>query len=72
MDLTVSLGAGAGPYNYSDMTGSTLTGAPDEGTWSVVYDSEAAGTAWAFLDWTDAARRRRRVHRDRRRRPTTA
>ena len=50
-DLTVSLGAGAGPYNYSDMTGSTLTGAPDDGTWSVVYDSEAADTAWAFLDW---------------------
>jgi streptogramin lyase len=28
VDLTVDLGAGAGPYNYSDMTGSTLTGAP--------------------------------------------
>ncbi|HET9520076.1 MAG TPA: PKD domain-containing protein, partial [Candidatus Limnocylindrales bacterium] len=51
VDLTVSLGGGAGPYNYSDMTGSTLTGAPDDGTWSVVYDSEAADTAWAFLDW---------------------
>ena len=35
VDLTVSLGAGANPYNYSDMTGSTLTGAPDDGTWSV-------------------------------------
>ena len=39
VDLTVSLGAGANPYNYSDMTGSTLTGAPDDGTWSTVYDS---------------------------------
>jgi RHS repeat-associated protein/uncharacterized repeat protein (TIGR01451 family) len=51
VDLTVSLGSGAGPYNYSDMTGSTLTGAPDDGTWSVVYDSGAADTPWAFLDW---------------------
>ncbi len=51
VDLTVSLGAGAGPYNYSDMTGSTLTGAPDDGTWSTVYDSGTAGTPWAFLDW---------------------
>ncbi|HET9347339.1 MAG TPA: RHS repeat-associated core domain-containing protein [Candidatus Limnocylindrales bacterium] len=51
VDLTVSLGSGAGPYNYSDMTGATLTGAPDDGTWSVVYDSEADDTAWAYLDW---------------------
>jgi RHS repeat-associated protein/uncharacterized repeat protein (TIGR01451 family) len=51
VDLTVNLGSGAGPYNYSDMTGSTLTGAPDDGTWSVVYDSGATDTAWAFLDW---------------------
>ncbi len=39
VDLVVDLGAGAGPYNYSDMTGSTLTGAPDKGSWSVVYDN---------------------------------
>jgi RHS repeat-associated protein/uncharacterized repeat protein (TIGR01451 family) len=51
VDLTVSLGAGANPYNYSDMTGSTLTGAPDDGTWSTVYDSGSVDTAWAFLDW---------------------
>ena len=51
VDLTVNLGSGAGPYNYSDMTGATLTGAPDTGTWSVVYDSKAVGTAWAFVDW---------------------
>ena len=51
VDLTVSLGAGAGPYNYSDMTGSTLTGAPDDGTWSAVYDSGRGRHPWAFLDW---------------------
>ena len=52
VDLTVSLGSGALPYNYSDMTGSTLTGAPDEGTWTVVYDSEIAGAEWGSLRWT--------------------
>ena len=67
VDLTVSLGAGAGPYNYSDMTGSTLTGAPDEGTWSVVYDSEAAGTEWALVDWNGTTARRCRADRDGRR-----
>ena len=51
-DLTVSLGSGAGPYNYSDMTGSTLSGAPDEGTWSVIHDSEVEGSEWALVDWT--------------------
>jgi YVTN family beta-propeller protein len=39
VDLTVSLGGGARPYNYSDMTGSTLTAPPDIGTWTVDYDS---------------------------------
>src|SRR6185295_9178320 len=33
---------GGNPYNYSDMTGSTLTGAPSNGTWSVVFDSQIA------------------------------
>ena len=48
---TVNLGGN--PYNYSDMTGSTLTGKPGAGTWSVVYDSGAAGTEWGELTWTD-------------------
>ena len=52
VDLTVSLGAGAEPYNYSDMTGATLTGAPDTGTWTAVYDSRAADTPWAYADWS--------------------
>ena len=49
---TVSLGAGAGPYNYSDMTGSTLTGAPPQGTWTVVQDSGAVGAKWSTVTWT--------------------
>jgi hypothetical protein len=52
VDLTVDLGAGAGPYNYSDMTGSVLgeITAP-VGTWSVVQDGGAAGTQWGKVTW---------------------
>jgi len=52
VDLTVDLGAGAGPYNYSDMTGSVLgeVTAP-VGTWSVVQDGGTAGTAWGTITW---------------------
>jgi RHS repeat-associated protein len=39
-------------YNYSDMTGSTLTGAPAEGTWTTIYDSGIAGAAWGRIGWT--------------------
>ena len=39
VDLTVNLGVGAGPYNYSDMTGSTLITPPKTGTWTVVHDN---------------------------------
>ena len=50
-DLTVPL-PGAAPYNYSDMTGSSLSGKPKAGTWSVVYDSGIADVEWGWLDWT--------------------
>jgi streptogramin lyase len=52
VDLTVDLGPGAGPYNYSDMTGSVLgeITAP-VGTWSVVQDGGAAGTQWGKVTW---------------------
>jgi RHS repeat-associated protein len=43
---------GGNPYNYSDMTGSTLTGAPNTGTWSVVFDSRIAGAEWGRIGWT--------------------
>ena len=57
VDLTVDLGAGAGPANYSDMT-STVSGeslAP-QGTWTVVQDGGAAGQTWGSVRWnTEAA-----------------
>jgi len=43
---------GGVPYNYSDMTGSTLSGAPGQGTWSVVFDGEQAGAEWGRVAWT--------------------
>lgn len=42
---------GGNPYNYSDMTGSTLTSAPLSGTWSVVFDSKVAGAEWGRVGW---------------------
>lgn len=52
VDLTVDLGAGAGPYNYSDMTGSVLgeITAP-VGTWTVVQDGGAPGRTWGTVTW---------------------
>jgi YVTN family beta-propeller protein len=52
VDLTVPLGAGAGPYNYSDMTGSTLIAPPNTGTWTVVHDSAILDAVWGFVTWT--------------------
>ena len=43
---------GGNPYNYSDMTGSTLTAAPLSGTWSVIFDSQVAGAEWGRVGWT--------------------
>lgn len=52
VDLTVDLGAGAGPYNYSDMTGFVAIGATSpQGTWNVVHDSGIAGNAWGTIAW---------------------
>lgn len=52
VDLTVNLGPGAGPYNYSDMTGAVLgeITAP-QGTWNVVQDGGTAGTPWGRITW---------------------
>ncbi|MDZ4284611.1 MAG: hypothetical protein U1A28_02205, partial [Patescibacteria group bacterium] len=52
VDMTVALGAGAGPYNYSDMTGSTLIAAPNNGTWTIVHDSGVVGQEWGKVSWT--------------------
>jgi len=51
VDLTVSLGDGAGPYNYSDMTGSVLLLAVQQGVWSVIYDTEMVGTPACTISW---------------------
>jgi hypothetical protein len=40
------------PYNYSDMTGSSLKGAPDSGTWTALYDSGVPGATWGTVTWT--------------------
>ncbi len=52
VDLTVYLGSGAGPYNYSDMTGviNIATTMP-RGAWVVTYDSGTAGTPWGTIVW---------------------
>jgi hypothetical protein len=47
VDLTVYLGEGAGPYDYSDMTGSTIEAGPTTGTWAVTNDGGAAGYDWS-------------------------
>lgn len=51
VDLTVSLGPGAGPYNYSDMTGSTLIQPPNTGTWTIIHDSGIPGAGWGKVTW---------------------
>jgi len=38
-------------YNYSDMTGSTLSGAPSGGTWTRVFDSQLADAQWGVGGW---------------------
>ncbi|HEX6131142.1 MAG TPA: Ig-like domain-containing protein, partial [Actinomycetota bacterium] len=51
-DLNVDLGPGAGPYNYSDMTGSVSIGAASpSGFWSIKQDAGAAGTIWKRISW---------------------
>jgi hypothetical protein len=54
VDLTVNLGAGAGPYNYSDMTGSVLLQAIQQGTWTVVWDSGSDGTSVCAISWNSS------------------
>lgn len=55
VDLTVALGPGAGPYNYSDMTGTVVIGSTSpQGTWTVVYDTGSAGTTGCEVSWTSS------------------
>jgi RHS repeat-associated protein/uncharacterized repeat protein (TIGR01451 family) len=46
---TVDLGGTL--YNYSDMTGSTLSGAPAGGTFTQVFDSGIEGAEWGVVGW---------------------
>ncbi|MCI5225164.1 MAG: hypothetical protein D3918_00555 [Candidatus Electrothrix sp. AX2] len=50
VDLIVDLGAGAGPYNYSDMTGIVRLSHPPIGFWDVVYDG-GCNTLWDKISW---------------------
>ncbi len=43
------------PYNYSDMTGSTLTGSPQSGTWTATYDGGEAGVDWEAVSWRETS-----------------
>jgi hypothetical protein len=54
VDIVTPLGAGAFPYNYSDMTGVNLyqTIAP-AGVWTIVRDGGTAGVEWQSIAWTE-------------------
>lgn len=51
VDLTVGLGAGATPYNYSDMTG-VVALSSRHGSWTVIYDGGRSGIPWQQVLWT--------------------
>jgi len=51
VDLIVGLGVNAGPYNYSDMTGSILIGPPNLGTWTLIHDTGMPGALWGSVSW---------------------
>ena len=51
VDLTVDLGAGASPYNYSDMTGLVGMLALKYGLWNTVHDSGVEGARWNRVVW---------------------
>lgn len=47
-----SVDLGGSLYNYSDMTGSTLSGKAENGTWTVVHDGMVSGQPWKDIAWT--------------------
>ena len=52
VDLTIDLGPGASPYNYSDMTGAVVVGSTSpQGFWTVVQDSGTPGFEWGWVTW---------------------
>jgi len=56
VDMTVYLGSGASPYNYSDMTGTVLIGSTiPSGNWYKLLDGGSAGTYWDQIFWNTEA-----------------
>jgi hypothetical protein len=56
VDLTIDLGSNANPYNYSDMTGTVITGTTQPtGFWSVTEDSGILGQIWDQIFWNTEA-----------------
>ncbi|MDW3225748.1 MAG: hypothetical protein R8G34_23140 [Paracoccaceae bacterium] len=56
VDLTVELGAGASPYNYSDMTGSLVGGITNPtGTWLSGAIDGGVGAMWDKVFWNEEA-----------------
>jgi hypothetical protein len=52
VDLTVDLGPGSSPYNYSDMTGAVVVGSTSpQGFWTVIQDSQIPGFEWGRMVW---------------------
>ncbi len=51
VDLTVPLGSGAGPYNYSDMTGIVIAETFPQGAWTVVQDCGPGDWDKATITW---------------------
>jgi streptogramin lyase len=52
VDLTIELGSNANPYNYSDMTGTVVTGTTfPTGTWRYIKDSGWLGQTWDQIFW---------------------
>lgn len=55
VDLSVDLGGGATPYNYSDMTGFVVVNCTKpSGSWTTIHDGGIAGKKWGRVTWTDS------------------
>jgi streptogramin lyase len=53
VDLTVSLGRNAAPFNFGEMTGANSVTVPqDNGTWEVLYDSQVVSNEYGRIAWT--------------------
>lgn len=54
VDLTVNLGAGAAPFNYSNMTGAMVLGVTTwSGSWTFTQAGVDANTEWGTVSWNE-------------------